>query len=447
VTTTAVTVTRYYELVLLLVNTEKRPLPGLNVTFSAAGQLIENSTTDSNGTTVSVVPSSGTVGPIVVDVRKNRMELLSREFDVESNSTLQLEVPLYDWTFVIRLQNVNLPISGARVEVYLNGTLLASNSTDRNGLVVFALIPPGTYNITVVSPIASQPFHNMSHAPQPQKTVLDVVPTVMSNSPVLLGLGVAILMVILSVFGVVAATRRRTRTRRFKHVADLLGGALPSSSVIMIAGPSGSGKTLLLQNILSDSLGLRRHCVYVSNSDMPLRIKEQLAKMGLDTERYQKDNMLRFIDAYSGGSGVASSEQHSVSSPRDLTALGIQITSCLEEVGGVGDVFLDSLVPIAALGDSTRPINFVEYYGARIVKAGGNFLYVASDTIEPDLLRRFEESSDCVLQTERYVGRGKVRNRLRVKKARGIEHEQGWVGLKITPSGRIEFISQPTESV
>jgi KaiC/GvpD/RAD55 family RecA-like ATPase len=209
----------------------------------------------------------------------------------------------------------------------------------------------------------------------------------------------------------------------------------------MITGPSGSGKSLLMQNILIDSLRLRRRCVYVSNSEMPSRIKEQLAKMGLDTERCQNDNVLRFIDAYSGGSGVASSEKHSVSSPRDLTGLGIQVTSCLEEVGGVGDVFLDSLVPIASLGDSTQALHFVEYYGARIVKSGGNFLYVASDTMDSDLLKRFEDSSDCVLQTERYVGPGRVRSRLMVKKARGIEHEQGWVGLKIRPSGRIEFIS------
>jgi hypothetical protein len=51
------------------------------------------------------------------------------------------------------------------------------------------------------------------------------------------------------------------------------------------------------------------------------------------------------------------------------------------------------------------------------------------------------------LQTERYVGPGRVRSRLMVKKARGIEHEQDWVGLKITPAGRIEFVSLPAERV
>jgi KaiC/GvpD/RAD55 family RecA-like ATPase len=364
------------------------------------------------------------------------MKVLSREVEVESDSILQLEVPLYDWTFLVRFQSLSLPISGARVELYLNGTLLASNSTDGNGMAVFTLMPPGTYDVTVASPFASNQFHNVRHAPEPEdKTALDI--SLPPENMILFAATIAIV----GFLGAVAVARARAGTRRFKHMADLLGGTLPNSSVIMITGPSGSGKSLLLQNILIDSLRLRRRCVYVSNSEMPSRIKEQLAKMGLDTERCQNDNVLRFIDAYSGGSGVVSSEKHSVSSPRDLTGLGIQVTSCLEEVGGVGDVFLDSLVPIAAIGDSTQALHFVEYYGTRIVKSGGNFLYVASDAMDSDLLKRFEDSSDCVLQTERYVGPGRVRSRLMVKKARGIEHEQGWVGLKIRPSGRMEFIS------
>ncbi len=444
VVTRKVMVTPFYTLFLLLTDVQERPLSGLNVSLSAAGQWIEEVKTESDGTAVSLVPSSRAVGSITVQIRKFGIDVLSREIEVESDSMIQLEVPLYDWTFLVRLQNVNLAISRARVELYLNETFLTSNSTDGNGLAVFTSMPPGTYDITVASPFASTHFNNVSHAPEPEKTLLEIPPPlVISNNGILLAAAIAIIASI----GVVAAVRRRPGTHRFKHVADLLGGVLPSSSVIMIAGPSGSGKSLLLQNILSDSLRLRRRCVYVSNSQIPSRIKEQLAKMGLDTDRYQNDDMLRFIDAYSGGSGVVSSEKHSISSPRDLTALGVQVTSCLDEVGGVGDVFLDSLAPFVALGDLTQALNFVEYYGARIVKSGGNFLYVASDAIKSDLLKQFEELSDCVLWIERYVGSGKARSRLLVKKARGIEHEQGWIGLKITSSGCIELVSLPAESV
>jgi KaiC/GvpD/RAD55 family RecA-like ATPase len=213
----------------------------------------------------------------------------------------------------------------------------------------------------------------------------------------------------------------------------------------MIVGSSGSGKTLLLQNVLADTLRLGRRCVYVSNSELPSNIRDRLKKMGVDVERCQNENMLRFIDAYSGGTGLLSSEKHSVASPRDLTALGMQITRCLEEVGGVGDVFFDSLTPIATAEDSSQAFNFVEYYGARIAKSGGTFLYVASLGVEPDLLRRFEEASDCVLQTEKYTGSRRIRGRILVRKARGLPHQEGWVGFKIASSGRMEFISLPRE--
>jgi KaiC/GvpD/RAD55 family RecA-like ATPase len=165
----------------------------------------------------------------------------------------------------------------------------------------------------------------------------------------------------------------------------------------------------------------------------------------LEVEACQRENRLRFVDAYSGGTGIVSSEKHSVPSPRDLTALGIQITSCLEEVGGVGDVFFDSLAPIVAAGDSAQAFNFVQYYGARIVKSGGTLLYIASTALEPELLSRFEEASDCVLQTERYVGPHKIRGRLLVKKARGLQHQEDWVGFRIASNGRMDFISLPAE--
>jgi KaiC/GvpD/RAD55 family RecA-like ATPase len=441
VATKKITVTRFCTLSLSLTDPQARPLPGVNVSLSAASvKWIKEATTDSNGTTVSLVPS----GPITVQVWKSAVRVLSQEFEVSSDTKLQLVLGLYDWTFHVTLRNLNVPISAARVELHLNGTLVNSNSTDANGLAIFKSMPPGTYDVTVASPTWFA-----TNAQLDNVTFLKSEKTEISLSVYYQGWSWLLLMAapiaVVAFFGALVVARRRPGKRGFKHVADLFGGALPSSSVVMIAGPSGSGRSLLLQNILGDSLQLRRHCVYVSNSEMPSRIKGQLARMGLDSERYENDNMLRFIDAYSGGSGVVSSEKHSVSSPRDLTGLGIQITSCLDEVGGVGDVFLDSLAPIAALGDSTKALNFVEYYGARIVKSGGSFLYVASDTIESDLLRRFEDSSDCVFQTERYAGPGKVRNRLLVKKARGIEHEPGWVGLKIAPSGRMEFIALPAE--
>jgi len=437
-------VTRFYTLIVQLVDAQKRPLSGLNVSVSALGQLTDTVTTDSTGWATIRVPSSKDVGSLILQVWKGGVALLSREMDVESDLTRVVTVELYDWkihivtTFLIW----NVPVAGATVDLYLNGTLFASNLTDTNGVARFAELPGGTYEVGVRSFLGSDRFLNVTHSLEVGETALNLpILSRIPESTVLILVAIAIV----ATFGVVAAARRKMRMRHFKHVGELLGGVVPASTMIMIVGPSGSGKSLLLQNMLADFLRLGRRCVYVSNSELPSKIRERLERMGLDVDEFQDDRKLRFIDAYSGATGAISHEKYSVASPRDLTGLGIQMTSCLEELGEAGDVFLDSLTPVVTSGGFERGFDFVEYYGSRTTKSGGTFLYVASTTIEPKLLTRLEEASDCVLQTERSIGPGKIRGRLLVKKARHVEHEHDWVGYEIRRDGRMQFVSLRTE--
>ena len=277
----------------------------------------------------------------------------------------------------------------------------------------------------------------MTHVSESMNTTLDV----QINETLTISAALALF----AVFGVIAVRRQRARTRRFKHVGELLGGSVPQSVVMMIVGPSGSGKSLLLQNMLADSIEAGKPCVYMSNSELPSKIREQLTKIGVKVRASEDQNRLRFIDAYSGETGGTSGERHFVSSPRDLTALGIQLTSCIEALGGDANVFFDSVTPIAVSDSAERGFDFVRYYSARTTKSGGTFAYAAATTLEPALLGRFEEASDCVLQVEKVQAAGKIRGRLLVKKDRGLEHERGWVGFKITPKGRMEFVSLPAE--
>jgi len=444
VTTTEIAVTSFYRLVLMLVDLQRRPLAGFKVSVLAAGQLIDRVTTNSTGIATSRVPSSRAVGPFTLQILRNGVVILSRQIDLESDSVLQLEAPLSDWRFVTRLQILDLPIAAARVDLYLNGTLVASNVTDGNGVARFTSLPLGAYEIDVTSSLASKRFPNVTHSAESSETVLElpVLSQIPENAVLIV---VLVLIAVVAIAGVFAVTHRRKRTRSFKHVGELLGGTIPSSAVVMILGPSGSGKSLLLQNILAGSLQAGRRCVYVSNSELPSKIKEQLKRIGADAQLHEHQNTLRFIDAYSGATEATPRERHFVQSPTDLTALGIQVTGCLEEVGGVADVFFDSITPIVASGAPARGLEFVRYYGARIAKSGGSFMYVTASTIEPEALSRFEEASDCVLQMEKARGPGKIRGRLLVKKARGLAHEHEWVGFKITSKGRMEFVSLQAE--
>ena len=433
-----VLITPFHTLIVELIDSQKRPAPNLNVSLYADGQHIAGATTNSSGIGVVRVPSTRVVGPFVLEVRHN-LTLVFRtdQIQSESDSTLQLVLPLYDWNIAVSFEALSLPVSSALVGLYINGTLVASNVTDVNGIVHFVSLPPGNYEVTVTSWLASRRFQNVTHVPESMSTTLKI--------PISDTLLIIAVLALFAVFVVIAVRGTRTRTRRFKHVGELLGGSAPRSVVMMIVGPSGSGKSLLLQNMLADSIEAGKACVYISNSELPSKIREQLTKLGVKVRAFEDQNKLRFIDAYSGETGGTSGEKHFVSSPRDLTALGIQLTSCIEALGDVADVFFDSVTPIAVSDSSDRGFDFVRYYSARTTKSGGTFAYAAATTLEPALLGRFEEASDCVLQVEKALAAGKIRGRLLVKKARGIEHERGWVGFKITPKGRMEFLTLPAE--
>lgn len=431
-----ITVTGFYTLAILLVDAQERAVSGLNISVLALGQPIEEAVTNSTGWTSVRVPSSDAVGPLILQVRDQGLVIVSRSFEAKSDSALVIPLPLFDWTIFVRLQGLDTPIAGARVDLGLNETYVASAVTDVNGAARFTAVPLGEYGVTVTSPLAfNRPTLNVTHSPEPKETVLElpILPTA------LLFTGICIVAVL------VVFAALRYKTRRFKDIGELLENTVSRPVVTMIVGPSGSGKSLLLQNLLANFLRLDRRCVYVSNCESPSKIRERLGKMGLDTDRLQEKNMLGFVDAYSGATGAVSSEKFAVPSARDLTRLGIQLTSCLEQLGEPGDVLFDSLTPIVASDASERGFEFIEYYGARTKNSGGSFVFVASTTIEPKLLSRLEELADCVLQTERHTAPGGIRGRLLVKKARDVQQEMGWVGFRIRSDGRIEFASVPLE--
>jgi KaiC/GvpD/RAD55 family RecA-like ATPase len=435
-TSTHVTITKFYTLTIMLLDSKRKPLPGVDIRLFVGDQVVSWVRTDSTGMAYSRVPSSLDTGLLILRAQRNGLVVLSRIVEAQSDVTLQLMVPLYDWNVAVRLQQLSIPVMGAQVDLYLNGTSVASGSSDQNGMVHFAAVPLGSYEIRVTSLIGVRDFVNVTHSVDQSVTALEL-----PIRPEILAIGG---IVIAAVFGALAVSRRRARTRSYKQAAELLGGTIPERAVMMVVGASGSGKSLLMLNILADSLLLGRRCVYVSNMELPSKIRDQLTRIGVDVRDSEHENKLRFVDAYSGETGTRSSEMHAVSSPRDLTGLGIQITSCIEELAGTADVFFDSLTPVVESGGPARGLEFVQYYGARTTKSGGTFVYATTATIGDEMTGRLEEASDCVVQIEKMPGRGKVRGRLLVKKARGLEHEQDWVGFKITSKGRMEFVSLPS---
>jgi KaiC/GvpD/RAD55 family RecA-like ATPase len=244
-----------------------------------------------------------------------------------------------------------------------------------------------------------------------------------------------------STFGFYAIGRsRKRRPLSFAHFKEILGGALPSASITMVSGSPGSGKTQMIYNIVGERLAENRPAVFVTNVGFPAKIREALKRLGIDADTFEKKRALRFVDCYAGLAGAQSSERHFVSSTTDFTALGVQISSCLEEIGAKGDVYVDSITPTIVNGAFERALSFVRHYGARVKAEDASFFYTISSSMEPETLTKFEDEADCVIQLDLYESAGVTKRRMKVKKARGSSHLQDWIEFRISRRGEIEFL-------
>jgi KaiC/GvpD/RAD55 family RecA-like ATPase len=321
--------------------------------------------------------------------------------------------------------------------VRVGNLTVASGATGPDGSVRFEQMAAGNYTITVENPwVKYQTSADHSHE---RATLLVDVPLVLAV-PTQMWLGI-FLLVLASAFGVNLVRRsRRRRPLSFAHFKAILGGALPSASVIMISGNPGSGKTQMIYNIVGERLAQNRPAIFVTNVEFPAKVREALKRLGTDASTLEQRKALRFVDCYAGLAGVQSSEAHYVSSTTDFTALGVQISSCLEEIGGKGDVYVDSITPTIVNGAFERALSFIRHYGARVKAEDASFFYTISSSMDSETLTKFEDEADCVVQLDLYESAGATKRRIKVKKARGSSHCQDWIEFIISPRGEIEFL-------
>lgn len=182
-----ITVAGFYTLILLLVDAQERAVSGLNISVLAFGQPIVKAATNSTGWTSIRVPSSDAVGPLTLQVRDHGLVILSRSIEAKSDSAIRLETPLYDWAIFVKLQGLDTPIAGARVDLDLNETLVVSAMTDANGAARFTAVPLGEYKVTVTSPLAFKRYVNVTHSPESKETALELpILAVVSSTTALL---------------------------------------------------------------------------------------------------------------------------------------------------------------------------------------------------------------------------------------------------------------------
>jgi len=431
-------VTAFYPVTVVVSDLDGEPVIGATVSILINSTLVNSGKTDEKGSVDLSAPSSDDVGAFLITMEHDGTSMtLADSIDLHGHDMARLEAPLSHWTILIRDGTVGLPIAGATVRVERGNATIASGQTGPDGSVTLQQIAAGTYTVFVQNAlIRYQGTYDHSHD---KRTTYVDVPFIYAI-PMQTWLAV-IAVVLVSSLGVYAVRRgMRKRPQSFRYLKTLLGGPMPAASIMMISGSAGSGKTQILYSIMGERLAENSPAIFVTNAEFPSRVRAALKQLGTDANALERRKRLCFVDCYAGLAGVQSTEEHRVSSPTDLTSLGMQISACFGEVGGKSDVYWDSVTPTVVSGGFERPLDFIRHYGARAKAENSSFFYTVSSSIEPEALAKFEDESDCVVQLELYEAAGATRRRMKIKKARGLSHHQGWVEFAINQHGRIEFI-------
>ncbi|MUV90194.1 hypothetical protein GJ629_10075 [Halapricum sp. CBA1109] len=207
---------------------------------------------------------------------------------------------------------------------------------------------------------------------------------------------------------------------------DALESVRPGSN-ILISGPAMTGKDALAFDILADGTRQQQGAVIVSTGDRAENvIADYRDRAGTDTVR------LGVVDCVSDGGGNAQSGDgiyvHNVSSPGDLTGIGIGITKALEglhESGADrGRLALSSLSTMLTYTDRKTVFKFCHVLSSRLDAAEYLGLFtIDSGAHDDQTLQVIKQAFDGMIEVREVDG---------TREARAV-------GLSDSPSEWVEF--------
>jgi len=435
---------QFFNLQIRAVDAENRSLKNADVHVLLGSERIWAGGTNSSGWVKALLASSEKVGPYSVSVFWNGTLVASAgNINLLSDMEIAVSCEIYDLD-VLFFDFFGQPLGGAIVEVSKDSSAFLRGAAGSRGNLSLVRMPKGVYrldvnyNTTVVGlTLRNHASHSVDISGPEGKEVKTSFLSQSSLNWVLI-----LVMILVATFGFLVVKRtRRLKPSSFEYFNTLVPEGVPTSSVIMVSGGSGSGKTVLLEHLVNESLRMNRSSVFITNADFPSKIRKNMADLGISSESSKNQARLVFIDCYSGTAGQPTTEEHFVSSPTDLTTLGIKISICLESLGSDTDVFLDSLTPLFTMLKADFIVTFVHSIGARVKGANGRFFFTVGTGVEEDVLVKLEGTSDGVVEIETYEEKGVRRRRLRVKKMRG-RYVDRWVQFSVEPSKGMVFYAR-----
>tara|TARA_B100000427_G_scaffold274781_1_gene243076 strand:+ start:12950 stop:14059 length:1110 start_codon:yes stop_codon:yes gene_type:complete len=187
-----------------------------------------------------------------------------------------------------------------------------------------------------------------------------------------------------------------------------LNGGLPAGSNILVVGETGTGKSSFCRNFITNGLLNNEQSLIIAIDDDPKKTRLKLEEnKQIDTENYEKNNKLRFIDAYSWSSLTPNeNEAFAVSGTLELNQLAGIISDASNEIGQSiqekqgGRRLIDSISSLLIsfeLGTVQRFLNQIARTG--IAFGGVTTLFVLEEgTVDETLLNNVKYIMDGVIE-------------------------------------------------
>lgn len=421
-------ITPIYPINLIIMNGDGDPL--YNATYTIENEVINIrmiGKTDKNGLLTEELPSSTLAGEYSITAIYSNIKATKR-YIVNSSIYDELIVPIHQ--LQIKVTIFKFPLIGARGSLLNESLLLLRDTTDQSGMLQFNDLPFGNYTINVYHLFQNQKM--TLNFDSPQIYIIEFNPLLFQIIP-----WIVIAIIAMTSLHYVIQKIKKPKVVGFPYLEKLMSGTLPDSLTVMISGPPGVGKTILLENFIKTILQDKRRCIYISNTAFPNELRKSLKKSKIPLNKYEKKNYLIFIDCYAAIAGKESSESHFVSSPEDLTRLGIEISASLESLKNRTDICFDSLSQLSTYVKSEQLLSFIKSVGARIKGRNGRFIFTIGSNIDKDILGLIEEVSDCVIELNITESDEQQIRTLRIKKLKGKKHLTQWVNFEISSEGII----------
>ncbi len=392
-------------------------------------------TTNATGMAFLNLPSTDIVGPLNVSAKWHNAEIrpLEQQVTVRGVTAVTLKIALYDVN--IRASLGGVPLPAVQITLLQGTAKVADGTTGLNGVITFRDIPPGVYTV-IASNLLVQSQISINVTKPGVWNVYLPTPFPFRHPFILL----AVLLVAASTSIFVVRRRSKTYPRTFRYFKELTKGGLPNSCFVTIIGGSGSGKTTLLQSFAIEHLLEGKSCIYIANTEYPAKVRESMMALGAPVSA--QDFKLLFIDSYSTLGGTQPADDYYVSSLTDLTALGLMISKCLDQLGPNTDIFFDSANPLLTALKIDYLLNFLQSIAAKVKARDGRLYLTTGSSFEKNDLTKLEEASDCVIETQIQDVRQGQRRRLRVKKLRGKPYVDKWVSFQVESGRGITFLTR-----